>query len=160
RSSNEATPLSATPGVRSPKAGKRNQTGNPMVAAPYVKTATSASAIQKLGAAYIVVVATVIAVSSGRPRRAACAIPIGTPRRKVSATDANPSPSETGAASASTESTGRLAANDSPRSPRTTASAQRAYWTTTGRSSPRSLRSRSASAAVAVGGTRNTAGSP
>src|ERR1035437_5878561 len=46
RSRKPAHPCSTPPGVRMPNAGSRSACGSPSVAAPYVNTATSASAIQ------------------------------------------------------------------------------------------------------------------
>src|SRR5205814_3956761 len=99
-------PWSSTPGECSPNAGRRIHGGSPSVAAPYVNSATNASANQKLGAAYTTVVNTVSNRSDARPRRTAWSIPTGTPTRNVSASDAIPSPIDTGNACASALTTG------------------------------------------------------
>ena len=143
-----------------PNAGSRSHGGRPSTLAPYVNTAMSESAIQNEGAAYAAVVSTVSARSTAVPRRTACTTPSGTPIRNVRTIDVAPSASDTGSAARRTSRTGRRVAKLVPRSPLTTAPAQCAYWTTIGRSSPSSVRTRAASSALAVGGTRNAAGSP
>src|SRR5665647_938322 len=74
-------------GSRTPNAGSRSHMGTPNRAAPYVNSAMSVSASQKLGAAYTVVVASVSALSSVEPRFAPCTTPTNTPSTKVSTSE-------------------------------------------------------------------------